>query len=141
MEDLGPQKACFPITLSLRILQQHTQREKLSVAAVTIRIHYSKMVTMLRADTPDMGDGHAATEAEILRRFRDLVSTVCPPDLDLNWCNACWTAWMWKLLSSKAPLIGPSPGSSFSLIDRRNQEYIRLVSSFHWNRLPYGHYK
>jgi len=63
MEDLGPQKAGLPLTLSLRVLQQSTHREKLSVAAVTIRIHYSKMVTMLRADTPDMGDGHAATEA------------------------------------------------------------------------------
>jgi len=81
MEDLGPQKAGLPITLSLRILQQHTQRENLSVAAVTIRIHYSKMVTMLRADNPDMGDGHAATEAKILRRFRDLVSYCLAPRL------------------------------------------------------------
>jgi len=85
MEDLGPQKTGLPLTLSLRILQQSTHREKLSVAAVTIRIHYSKMVTMLRADTPDMGDGHAATEAKLLRRFRELV-TYClgprlPPDL------------------------------------------------------------
>jgi len=56
MEDLGPQRAGLPLTLSLRILQQSTHREKLSMAAVTIRIHYSKMVTMLRADTPDMGD-------------------------------------------------------------------------------------
>jgi len=43
------------------------------------------MVTMLRADTPDMGDGHAPTEAKLLRRFRELV-TYClaprlPPDL------------------------------------------------------------
>ena len=70
MDDLGPEQAGLPITLFLRILQQHTLREKASVAAVTIRIHYSKMVTMLRADNPDMGDGHAATEAKILRRFR-----------------------------------------------------------------------
>ena len=56
MEDLGPQRAGLPLTLLLRILQQSTHREKLSMAAVTIRIHYSKMVTMLRADTPDMGD-------------------------------------------------------------------------------------
>ena len=69
MEELGPQQAGLPITLSLRILQQHTLREKASVAAVTIRIHYSKWVTMLRADNPDMGDGHAATEMKILRRF------------------------------------------------------------------------
>jgi len=55
MEDLGPQKAGLPLTLSLRILQQSTHREKLSVVAVTIRIHYSKMVTMLRADNPDWG--------------------------------------------------------------------------------------
>ena len=65
-EDLGPQKTGLPLTLSLRILQQSTQRGKMSVAAVTIRIYYSKMVTMLRADTPDMGDGHAATEAKLL---------------------------------------------------------------------------
>jgi hypothetical protein len=85
MEDLDPQKAGLPLTLSLRILQQSMHREKLSVAAVAIRFHYSKMVTMLRADTPDMGDGHAATEAKLLRRFRELV-TYClgprlPPDL------------------------------------------------------------
>jgi len=40
---------------------------------------------MLRADTPDIGDGHAATEAKLLRRFHELV-TYClgprlPPDL------------------------------------------------------------
>jgi len=85
MEDLGPQQTGLILTLALRILQQSTHREKLSVAAVTIHIHYSKMVTMLRADTPDMGDGHAATEAKLLRRFRELV-TYClgprlPPDL------------------------------------------------------------
>jgi len=85
MEDLGPQKAGLPLTLSLQVLQQSTHREKLSVAALTICIHYSKMVTMLRADTPDMGDGHAATEVKLLRRFRELV-TYClgprlPPDL------------------------------------------------------------
>jgi len=82
---LGPQKTGLPLTLSLRILQQSTHREKLSVAAVTIRIHYSKMVTMLRADTPDMGDCHAATEAKLLRRFRELVAYCLgprlPPDL------------------------------------------------------------
>jgi len=80
-EDLGPQRAGLPITLSLRILQQNTQREKLLVAAVTIRIHYSKMVTMLRADNPDMRDGHAATEAKILRRFQELVSYCLAPRL------------------------------------------------------------
>jgi len=69
MEDLGPQKAGLPLTLPLRILQQSIHREKLYVAAVTIRIHYSKMVTMLRADTPDMGDGHAATEANFFVGF------------------------------------------------------------------------
>jgi len=53
-EDLGPQIVGLPITLSLRVLQQSTHREKLSVAAVTIRIHYSKMITILRADTPDI---------------------------------------------------------------------------------------
>ena len=78
-EDFGPQKTGLPLTLSLRILQQSNQREKLSVAAVTIRIHYSKMVTMLRADTPDMGDGHAATEAKLLRRFRELVTYCLGP--------------------------------------------------------------
>jgi len=80
-EDLGPQKTGLPLTLSLRILQQSTQREKMSVAAVTIRIHYSKMVTMLRADTPDMGDGHAATEAKLLRRFRELITYCLGPRL------------------------------------------------------------
>jgi len=80
-EDLGPQKTGLPLTLSLRILQQSTHREKLSVAAATIRIHYSKMVTMLRADTPDMGDGHAATEAKFLRRFRELVTYCLGPRL------------------------------------------------------------
>jgi len=84
MEDLGPQKAGLPLTLSLRILQQSTHREKLSVATVTIRIHYSKMVTMLRADNPDMGDGHAATEAKILRRFRELVTYCLGPQLSLE---------------------------------------------------------
>ena len=78
-EDLGPQKVGLPLTLSLRVLQQSTHREKLSVAAITIRIHYSKMVTMLRADTPDIGEGHAATEAKLLRRFRELVTyCLCP---------------------------------------------------------------
>jgi len=84
MEDLGPQKAGLPLTLSLRVLQQSIHREKLSVAAVTIRIHYSKMVTMLRADTPDIGDGHAETEAKILRRFRELVTYCLSPRLSLD---------------------------------------------------------
>jgi len=39
------------------------------------------MVTMLRADTPDMGDGHAATEAKLLRRFRELVTYCLGPRL------------------------------------------------------------
>jgi len=82
MDELGTQQAGLPITLSLRILQQHTLREKASVAAVTIRIHYSKMVTMLRADNPDMGDGHAATEAKILRRFRELVIYCLAPRIE-----------------------------------------------------------
>ena len=73
-ENLGPHKTGLPLTLSLRILQQSTQREKMSVAAVTIRINYPKMLTMLRADNPDMGDGHAATEAKLLRRFRQLIT-------------------------------------------------------------------
>ena len=69
----------LPLTLSLRVLQQSTNRAKLSVAAITIRIHYSKMVTMLRADTPDIEEGHAATEAKLLRRFRELVTyCLCP---------------------------------------------------------------
>jgi len=80
-EDLGSQKVGIPPTLSLRVLQQSTHREKLSVAAVTIHIHYSKMVTMLRADTPDIGDGHAATEAKLLRRFRELVTYCLGPRL------------------------------------------------------------
>jgi len=63
------------------VLPQSTHREKLSVAAVTIRIHYSKMVTMLRADTPDIGDCHAASEAKILRRFRKLVTYFLGPRL------------------------------------------------------------
>ena len=62
-------------------IQQHTLREKASVAAVVIRIHYSKMVTMLRADNPDMGDGHAATEAKLLQRFRELVTYCLAPRL------------------------------------------------------------
>jgi len=77
MKDLRPQK----VTLSLRVIQQSTHREKLSVAAVTIHIYYSKMVTMLRTDTPDMGDGHAATEAKLLRRFRELVTYCLGPRL------------------------------------------------------------
>ena len=75
MEDLGPQKAGLPLTLSLRILQQSTHRKKLSVAAVTIRIHYSKMVTMLWADNPDMGDGHAATGAKFSVGSESLLPT------------------------------------------------------------------
>ena len=42
---------------------------------------YSKMVTMLRTDTPDIGDGHAATEAKLLRRFRELVTYCLDPRL------------------------------------------------------------
>jgi len=84
MEDLGPQKVGLPLTLSLRILHQSTHREKLSVAAVTIRIHYSQMLTMLRADTPDIGDSHAATEAKLLRRFRELVTYCLGPRLPLD---------------------------------------------------------
>ena len=85
MDDLGAEQAGLPITLSLRVLQQHTLREKASVAAVVIRIHYSKMVTMLRADNPDMGDGHAATEAKILRRFRELVTYCLAPRIAPIW--------------------------------------------------------
>ena len=75
----------LPISLALRVLQQSTHKEKNSIAAVTIKINYSKMVTMLRADTPDAGDGHAATEGKLLARFRSLV-TYClgprlPPEL------------------------------------------------------------
>ena len=81
MDDLGPQKAGLPLTLSLRVLQPSTHRVKLSMAAVTIRFHYSKMVTMLRADTPDIGDGHAATQARILRRFCELVTYCLGPRL------------------------------------------------------------
>ena len=81
IDDLGAEQAGLPINLSLRILQQHTLREKASVAAVVIRIHYSKMVTMLRADNPDMGDGHAATEAKLLQRFRELVTYCLAPRL------------------------------------------------------------
>jgi len=69
--------ARLPITLSLRLLQQSTHREQLTVA----RIHYSKMVTMLRADSPDIGDGHAATEAKLLRKFRKLVTYCLGPRL------------------------------------------------------------
>ena len=54
-EDPGPYKTGLPLTLSLRILQQSTQREKNSVAAVTIRTHYPKMLAMLRADNAEMG--------------------------------------------------------------------------------------
>jgi len=53
----------------------------MSVAAVTIRIHYSKMVTMFRGDTPDMGDGHDTTEAKLLRRFRELITYCLGPRL------------------------------------------------------------
>ena len=80
-DDMGLQKAGLPITLSLRLLQQSTHREQLSVSAVIIRIHYSKMVTMLRADSPDIGDGHAATEAKLLLRFRELVTYCLSPRL------------------------------------------------------------
>ena len=89
MEDLGPQKAGLPLTLSLRVLQQSTHREKLSVAAVTIRIHYSNMVTMLRADTPDIGDGHAATEAKLLVGSASWPPTVWALDSPLTCCRAC----------------------------------------------------
>jgi len=36
---------------------------------------------MLRADTPDIGKGHAATEAKLLRRFRELVTYCLGPRL------------------------------------------------------------
>ena len=36
---------------------------------------------MLRADTPDIGDCHAASEAKILRRFRKLVTYFLGPRL------------------------------------------------------------
>ena len=81
-DNLGPQKAGLPIILLLRVLQQSTHREKLSVAAVIIRIHYSKMVTMLRVDSPDIGDGHAATEAKLFHRFRELVTYCLGPRLN-----------------------------------------------------------
>jgi len=80
-EDPGPYTTGLPLTLSLRILQQSTQREKNSVAAVTIRIHYPKMLTMLRADHTEMGDGHAATEAKLLIRFRQLITYCLGPRL------------------------------------------------------------
>jgi len=80
-EDLGLQKVGLPILLSLRVLQQSTHKEKHSVTAIIIRIHYSKMVTMLRADSADIGDGHAATEAKLLRRFRELVTYCLGPRL------------------------------------------------------------
>jgi len=105
-DDLGPQRTGLPLTLSLRILQQSTQREKMSVAAVTIRIHYPRMVTMLRADTPDMGDGHATTEAKLLRRFRQLITyclgrfrqliTYCLGGSPPIHCRAFLTAWTWE---------------------------------------------
>jgi len=81
-EDPGPYKTGLPLTLSLRILQQSTQREKNSVAAVTIRINYPKMLTMLRADNTEMGDGHAATEAKLLIRFRQLITYCLSPRLN-----------------------------------------------------------
>ena len=80
-EDPGPYKTGLPLTFSLRILQQSTQREKHSVAAVTIRTHYPKMLTMLRADNAEMGDGHAATEAKLLIRFRQLITYCLSPRL------------------------------------------------------------
>jgi len=51
------------------------------VAAVTIRIHYPKMLAMLRADNTEMGDGHAATEAKLLIRFRQLITYCLGPRL------------------------------------------------------------
>ena len=80
-DDPGPYKTGLPLNLSLRILQQSTQREKNSVAAVTIRINYPKMLTMLRADNTEMGDGHAATEAKLLLRFRQLITYCLSPRL------------------------------------------------------------
>jgi len=80
-EDLGPHKIGLPLNLSLRILQQSTQREKKSVAAVTIRINYPIMLTMLRADNTEMGDGHTATEAKLLLRFRQLITYCLGPCL------------------------------------------------------------
>ena len=53
----------------------------MSVAAVTIRINYPKILNMLRADNPDVGDGHAATEAKLLRRFRQLITYCLGPRL------------------------------------------------------------
>ena len=80
-EDLGSQKAGSPLALSLRDLQENTHKERLSVVAVTIRIHYSRNVTMLRGDTPGIGDGHTATEAKHGRRFRELVTYCLGPRL------------------------------------------------------------
>jgi len=36
---------------------------------------------MLRADSPDIGDGHAATESKLLLRFRELVTYCLGPRL------------------------------------------------------------
>ena len=140
-EDLGPQKTDLPLTLSLRILQQSTQREKMSVAAVTIRIHYSKMVTMLRADNPDIRDGHAATEAKLLRRFRELVTYCLAHASPPICCKASLRAWTWKLHSSKALSTGLNLGSSSTSTDRRNQENTHQLISFPSSKSPYGPFK
>jgi len=84
------------------------------VAAVTIRIHYSKMVTMLKADNPDMGGGHAATEAKILRRFRELVTNCVAPRLgpELVGCPVLHRVFLIgsaALPPSPPPLIRPPP--------------------------------
>jgi len=88
-EDLGPQKAGLPLALSLQVLQHSTHREKLSVAAVTIRIHYSKMVTMLRADTPDIGDGHFWRKRNSSVGSASWSPPVWALDSPLTYCRAC----------------------------------------------------
>jgi len=117
-EDLGSQKVGLPLSLSLRVLQQSTHREKLSVAAVTIRIHVSKMVTMLRADTPDIGDGYAATEAKLLHRFRKLVTYCLGPRLSPDLLQSVLDSMDLETPSSKALSTGHNLGLSSSSTGR-----------------------
>ena len=111
----------------------------MSVAAVTIRIHYSKMVTMFRGDTPDMGDGHDTTEAKLLRRFRELITYCLGPRLSPDLIQSVLESMDVEITLFKKTLsIGINRGSSSSSTDRRHQEDTHQWISFPSNRSPYG---
>ena len=137
----GPNRQAFPLTFPYGSYSNIPYEKKASVAAVVIRIHYSKMVTMLRADNPDMGDGHAATEAKLLQRLRELVTYCLAPRLAPDLVKCVLDSMMLKSHYLKEPSPGANLGSFFSSIGKRNQETTHFARFSHWNRSPSGRFK